>query len=270
MSERRDQAGWVYVIGGAESSRVKIGTSIDPESRLALFQSGSPVKLSILFRTPGGLGLERSLHQHFRSYRSHGEWFDFGSHEPVAMIRDALRAIAEAEQLSASAFTEASRADVVRDKVTQRFECANTLADAEQAAYFGVDLDSPLVMRRRWSCIGNIPSAIESSWFPEWLVNALPALRLARDISGGTSSYMAANGYPIGWSVDHYSGRPFTPEEASFTLPPFEVYALVKCRISSDQRGGRVLRLKETVLRTDRGHFKAGPDSHQVELRMTS
>lgn len=81
---------YVYVIGSSDSRLVKIGKSIDPESRLAEIQRMSPVKLNVLWTTEGGLELEGSLHRHFKHRRSHGEWFDFGTEDPVEIVRAAV------------------------------------------------------------------------------------------------------------------------------------------------------------------------------------
>jgi hypothetical protein len=64
---------WVYFIEGA--GKVKIGTAHDPQERLKTLQTGSPVPLVLLARMRGGPILEATLHRHFQSARSHGEWY---------------------------------------------------------------------------------------------------------------------------------------------------------------------------------------------------
>jgi hypothetical protein len=65
----------VYFIGG-KIGAVKIGTTIAPLERLATFQLGSPIKLSILALERGDATKEREYHQRFAVHRSHGEWFE--------------------------------------------------------------------------------------------------------------------------------------------------------------------------------------------------
>lgn len=80
---------WVYLIGSPASRLVKIGLSNNPAERLADLQVGSPVPLMILWQTQGGQGLESALHRYFRSYRAHGEWFDFGAESATALVATA-------------------------------------------------------------------------------------------------------------------------------------------------------------------------------------
>jgi hypothetical protein len=86
-------AGVVYLVG-AESGTglVKIGTTTTAVSkRLSALQTGSPVRLTVLWTTPGGVALESRLHRIFAAYRRHGEWFDLGP-DAVRAIRGALPA----------------------------------------------------------------------------------------------------------------------------------------------------------------------------------
>jgi hypothetical protein len=80
---------WIYVIGCDEVRLVKIGVSSNLQSRLATMQTGSPVVLRVLWKMPGSIDVEQDLHACFRVYRKHGEWFDFGDENPVAMVAGA-------------------------------------------------------------------------------------------------------------------------------------------------------------------------------------
>ncbi len=61
----------------AESvGRVKIGWSKKVATRIAQLQTGCPDPIRLLGTTPGGLGLERRLHEQFASARVGGEWFE--------------------------------------------------------------------------------------------------------------------------------------------------------------------------------------------------
>ena len=81
----------VYVLGSTETRRVKIGHSTDVPKRLAGIQRMSPVPLTVLDQFEGGVELEAALHAHFRPFRTHGEWFDFGSSDPLAVIQEAVQ-----------------------------------------------------------------------------------------------------------------------------------------------------------------------------------
>jgi hypothetical protein len=67
----------VYFIGSrAEmTALVKIGYTIDVESRLSNLQVGNPISLSILATVDGGKNVEASYHMRFASQRREGEWF---------------------------------------------------------------------------------------------------------------------------------------------------------------------------------------------------
>lgn len=86
---RRNCKRWVYLIGSPVIRPVKIGVSNEPEARLEDLQTGSPVPLHLLWKTPGGQALESALHAYFEPYRSHGEWFDFGEENPAALVATA-------------------------------------------------------------------------------------------------------------------------------------------------------------------------------------
>lgn len=87
MVYRRPSAPSIYLIGSDElPSRVKIGYGANPHARMRLLQTGSPVLLTILGSLPGGQIVEKALHEHFRDLRLHGEWFDFGSLDPLETV----------------------------------------------------------------------------------------------------------------------------------------------------------------------------------------
>ena len=64
-----------YVIQCADSNRVKIGASKNPESRLRILQIGSPSPLRLIAILDVD---ERWAHDDLREYRLHGEWFAWG------------------------------------------------------------------------------------------------------------------------------------------------------------------------------------------------
>jgi hypothetical protein len=89
-AEEATSVGSVYVLGCAENHRVKIGRTVNLDGRLADIQRMSPVRLNLLWHTPGGADVETLLHRQFSFLRSHGEWFDFDGVDPIAAIRSVL------------------------------------------------------------------------------------------------------------------------------------------------------------------------------------
>lgn len=83
--------GFVYVIGPADSNRVKIGYSANVSGRRKALEASSPYLLIERWKTPEGKPLEDALHERFRKCRTHGEWFDFGRRDPVAAVQKAVR-----------------------------------------------------------------------------------------------------------------------------------------------------------------------------------
>jgi len=73
--ERLASASNVYFIECAPGP-IKIGFSVDPVGqRIDQLQPGNPWPLRLLFMQPGHLELEQALHERFKDYRMHGEWF---------------------------------------------------------------------------------------------------------------------------------------------------------------------------------------------------
>lgn len=55
---------------------MKLGVTMDLDARLRAIQTGCPYKCVVLAKWPGSPQLERKLHEHFKDYRKHGEWFE--------------------------------------------------------------------------------------------------------------------------------------------------------------------------------------------------
>ena len=85
--------GLVYVIGAPGSGVVKIGRSVDIETRFATIQNACPTKVEVRWTTPGAAQLEGQLHAEFGHLRTFGEWFDFGDDDPVAAVQAAIERI---------------------------------------------------------------------------------------------------------------------------------------------------------------------------------
>jgi hypothetical protein len=79
--------GHAYLVR-ATNGLVKIGCSVDPQSRFHNLLTMSPLPLDLVATCPGGYSAESYLHGIFRELRSHGEWF----REVPEMLRE-LRGI---------------------------------------------------------------------------------------------------------------------------------------------------------------------------------
>lgn len=86
----REAQSWVYVIGAESSAVVKIGKASNVKKRLYGIQTSNPNRLVVRWQTPGGVILEGRLHERFKHLRLEGEWFDFGTLDPVETIRVAV------------------------------------------------------------------------------------------------------------------------------------------------------------------------------------
>lgn len=93
----------LYIIGeGNGSGVVKIGKSSDVKARLSSIQTGYPRQLQVLHIESGSGDIEGWLHTRFADFRLHGEWFDFGAHDPVAAVRAAIEEQRSTRLLEAS------------------------------------------------------------------------------------------------------------------------------------------------------------------------
>lgn len=78
----------VYVIGQQQSSIAKIGvTGGDLRKRLKSIQTGSPIKLEVLWWFFASPEDEQRLHEEFDEFRLEGEWFDFQGEEPDILVQ---------------------------------------------------------------------------------------------------------------------------------------------------------------------------------------
>lgn len=79
--------GFVYFVRCETTSRIKIGWSIDPDRRLADFQTICPTRVRIIKAVRARRWQEKILHSDFSHCRVHGEWFE-GTPELLAFIRE--------------------------------------------------------------------------------------------------------------------------------------------------------------------------------------
>lgn len=68
--------GFVYFIHAPSVKRLKIGFTVNVNTRFNELQLGSPVKLVLLNYVRGAFQLEITLLALFDRYRIHGEWFE--------------------------------------------------------------------------------------------------------------------------------------------------------------------------------------------------
>lgn len=72
-----DRPGYVYLIGDdGLYGKIKIGWAKCPLARIAILQTGSPRRLTLLGMFVGDRGDESRLQGAFRHLRGEGEWFD--------------------------------------------------------------------------------------------------------------------------------------------------------------------------------------------------
>lgn len=90
----------VYVIGEEGSSIVKIGTTSNLTTRLKGIQTGSPVRLSVIWTCTADWRLESFLHGIFQDLRMEGEWFDFEDADPIAEVSRAAERFFAADKES--------------------------------------------------------------------------------------------------------------------------------------------------------------------------
>jgi hypothetical protein len=85
---------FLYVVcaeGAEETGPVKVGMSVDPETRLCGLQTGSPVKLTCVWtfecesRDMARLA-ESKFHEQAAGFRMHGEWVNMSAEDAATMI----------------------------------------------------------------------------------------------------------------------------------------------------------------------------------------
>lgn len=95
MSEHYTAADRVYFLRPVgQPGPVKIGCSFNPQSRLSVMMSWSPVPLEIVAICDGSFAEEARLHRVFALSHSHGEWFQFSDE-----LGDVVRRAAAGEPL---------------------------------------------------------------------------------------------------------------------------------------------------------------------------
>lgn len=105
---KEQPVGFVYLIGSKANTLVKIGKAVDVPKRLKGIQAMSPMRLEVLWQTEGAHSLEQALHERFAKFRQHGEWFDFGRKDAVALVSTAA---AELQLIADQAVPEVTTED---------------------------------------------------------------------------------------------------------------------------------------------------------------
>jgi hypothetical protein len=65
----------IYFMGPEDLTLVKIGHTINMESRMQIHRTTIPVKIVVHGVMPGSYQDEQRLHRRFKAHHSHGEWF---------------------------------------------------------------------------------------------------------------------------------------------------------------------------------------------------
>lgn len=87
---RERRLAMVYVVG-AVGHPIKIGVAVDPESRLAKLQTGSPARLVLHYAVSvlDAFGVERASHATLSAHRLEGEWFDVSPEVAIEVVQRA-------------------------------------------------------------------------------------------------------------------------------------------------------------------------------------
>lgn len=82
--------GVVYLIEAEGSGCIKIGRGRSASYRLAALATASPFPLRLLreVSTTDAAGLERTLHQRYSAYRTHGEWFELPRDAVTELLKE--------------------------------------------------------------------------------------------------------------------------------------------------------------------------------------
>lgn len=124
---------FVYLIE-SECGRIKLGSSFEPEKRLAIFSSRAARPLRLIAMWPGSQSDELQLHKRFSSYRRHNEWFEpVGEFGEFVAGRRGLGLTAIAEWPSSAWGDEALRRKA-KLSAAQKSARADPVWKAEQAA----------------------------------------------------------------------------------------------------------------------------------------
>lgn len=69
----------IYFVLSPTLKLIKIGTTKDVNKRLKGLQSANSDILVLLYSCYGGPKREKEIHEQFKKYRKHGEWFEYSS-----------------------------------------------------------------------------------------------------------------------------------------------------------------------------------------------
>lgn len=69
---------YIYVIKNPLNETVKIGVAQDVDKRIKQLQTGAGIELELIYKSmicSNAFAIERDVHEHFKEYRTFGEWF---------------------------------------------------------------------------------------------------------------------------------------------------------------------------------------------------
>lgn len=78
----------IYLIKSLNEGVYKIGVSKNPNKRLKALQTGnpSPVEILYLYETENAYKIEKSLHNRYSHFNTHGEWFELSIKEETSFM----------------------------------------------------------------------------------------------------------------------------------------------------------------------------------------
>lgn len=140
---------------------------------------------------------------------------------------------------------------------TQRLTCSYAPAAEGYAALLDVVPGDPILVHRAWRSIDEQPVAVESAYYPQWLVEAVPVLAQPQDTSQSMASLLADFGYRIGWQNKVPAIREPAGDEVAFFHPPVGVSVLIVTSVCRAEPDRKAIRVVETSYRSDYAEFVA-------------
>lgn len=122
----------LYAIRTLGAPYVKIGTAVNPSSRLREIQTGNPFKCFVYATRPcSGVPEEKTYHRRFHSLHSHGEWFRW---EGALVDEVKLWKRSDTTDASEHSWRKATHKDGFRSEMNALYEKL-VKANADLAAY---------------------------------------------------------------------------------------------------------------------------------------
>jgi hypothetical protein len=134
--------GYVYFI--KSNDRVKIGKSKDVHERMIQLKTSNPYKLELIGVIEGYGEKENELHEKFKKYRLHGEWFSL-SKEILDFVQTSTKVIFTKSNKITKIISKSNEKEVMKDiKILQdkhKIWVNEFLLDMSDRAYCPYTLD---------------------------------------------------------------------------------------------------------------------------------